>query len=263
MKGSLFLRIISVVTRFVIPSIAFICLSSCNGRNGKLERRKIGAYTVEAIYIGDSMANCTAKYFDQDKLVSTCEYVNGVKHGVGLNYYFNGSIADSLHYKYGKLDGVSISFDKSGQKRLKKFYFNEIEVGEKTFYKNGKIEEYTFSDFNKNFLAQCMYDSNGKVKEMNFSNAPNYLEDIVDNRRVISLILYFPNPPKLSVTYKLGLTNEKHETRDEIFLNSNRLILDTILSYPDKGWHYFIGVKIQNADSTINKVIMQDMEVTK
>lgn len=89
----------------------------------------------------DSINVVVKKRFDKfDKLKSDVEIVNGVKHGVAHNYYDNGTIHSTIHYKNGLKHGLSCWFYENGKTyRETPFVLGKKHGWVKKFYSNGKL----------------------------------------------------------------------------------------------------------------------------
>ena len=144
---------------------------------------------------------------------------------------------------------------------LSQYSYYGLGVGDRLYFKFGKLFSYNFSDFNQNNLIDCDYDTSEKCKLRKYK-AYAILTSRINGQSdsALGVFLLFPKPPKLKITQTLGLKNAKDETISKCLIPDNRLFLDTILSYPDRGCHYFISTHIEDLKDSIDKVIIQMLE---
>jgi hypothetical protein len=236
---------------------------SCNTKNNKAKRVKSGKYTIEAKFINDTIIDGKAIYYDStNTLSSIVSYNMGLKSGPTVNFYPNGIVSDSLYYSNGVLNGGAFMFDSAGNLMRVKYSYYGLPVGHYYVFESGKIIKYYFSDFEKNDLVVCKYDSSGRCRLNKFNLNPVLSEAIgTDRVNVLSLFLYLPSPPGLNAVYKIGLENEQRETKNERVIGQDRIFLDTVLSYPEKGWHYFVSTHLESQKDSINKIFFNELRL--
>jgi|SRR6185312_8937841 len=239
-----------------IFSAAVLFSSGCKDTTYK--RKKIGADIVEAKFIKDSLIDGEAKFYDLDgKINSKANYTMGIKNGVALTYYGNGKTKDSSNYTNNLLNGNVFIFDKNGSLVSRTTYYYGLNVGDNFLYYHNNIYEYSFDDFVHKELLKCKYDSVGNCKYLFFDVRPvitTVYSSITDSAN--SFFLFFPHPPDFVISYNMGLINDKGVKEKEFVLNSDRIFVDTVFTFPPQGWKYFISIDYKSIsnDSLINVV---------
>jgi hypothetical protein len=247
----------------IVSLLTFVIVLSCvNNQRSKPDKRSIGKDIIEATFIDDSIADGIAKYYNNSgKVITIVNIKNGVKEGAAINYFQNGVVKDSMFFSHGKLHGIAYGYDSLGSLLFKKSYYYGVPLGHQFYYKSGNLSEYFYSDFNRNDLISCEYDSLARIRLRTFSAVPIFTKGLDEQRNpALNLFLYFPKPPDLTVVYKIGLANDKQETKDEHILQDNRLFLDTVIAYPAKEWHYYISTELKSLKDSIDKTYIQDLK---
>lgn len=144
------------------------------------------------------------------------------------------------------------------------YYFFGISLGPVTFFKNGFINKFYFLDFRGNNLVKCTYNARtGDILTLNsYTTDPNLTYKVSNGKRVIEFSAYLPHPPALDNKHKIGITNKKSE--DEILFDikdNNQFLFDTLLPIPKEGFNYYISSDVKNADSSIFKVFIEEVEI--
>lgn len=237
-----------------------IYLIGCNSKYPKIERRSFGEYSIEAIFKDSGIIDGIAKYFDKkNNLIRIVTYKNGIINGAVLNYYSNGLLRDSMNFSEGLKNGYAYHYDSTGHLFSIENHYYGNKVGGQYFYTLNGLYRYFFSDFNKNDLVRCDYDSLRKCKLTYFNDHPIRSNVLLEGKPGINFLIYFPKPPHLSITYSIGLSNVKHETKNITELHDNdRLFLDTALVLPEKGWYYSISCHVENIKDSINEIFIDD-----
>ncbi|MGH2647226.1 MAG: toxin-antitoxin system YwqK family antitoxin [Ginsengibacter sp.] len=238
--------------------LILFCTLILSCKNDSYINKKIGNYVVKAKFIHDTLIDGEATYYNLDgKIVAKANYLMGKLNGDSITYYDNSKIQDSIKYSNGLLDCHAYQFDSTGYLQSIRTFYYGLAVGEAIDFYKGKIYEYSFTDFDKKELINCKYNSKGSCKYFFFNPKP-LLKNVYSatNDSAINFFLYFPHPPDFDITYNFKLINSKTNEESKIFLNSNRLFIDTILTTPKNGYKYFLSIDYKNisTDSTINVV---------
>lgn len=231
--------------------------SGCLEKSKPVTKVLNGDTLITAAYIKGKLEGEVA-YSIGDKVISRFNYKNGLKSGVAVHYYLNNGIKDSAFYLNDKQNGDCFIFDTSGKLQLKYHYLDGTLIGPMFEYKNGVLNKYGFISFDKEQIINSKYDTAGNwiQSEGQFNTAKSYK---LLKEGYTGLFIYFPSPPGLDFRYSFGLFNEKTKEIKKISdLESDRVFLDTLLSKPEIGWHYYVSV--QYLDSVANKVY-QKMKV--
>ena len=133
--------------KILLPFLCLLILSSCSNevRNDQLVSREgvIFEYGSVTPFSGTSM------YYENDQLVGTMVYINGIPNGLGEQYYENGQLKSKGIYKNGKIDGLYEKYEPNGQLWFKENYKDGVHHGltenysehglmSRQNYKNGK-----------------------------------------------------------------------------------------------------------------------------
>lgn len=236
-----------------VISCIFLFLS-CKEKS--IEKRRIGDDIVEAKFIKDGEIDGKATYYsDSGILKAYYTFKNGIKNGSAVIYYENGRIKDSMNYSDNLHNGKAYKFDVNGQLLFTTTYYYGIDVGDHTFFKNGKNYDYHFNNFDQKQIVYSRYNSMGNCDSLVFNAYPLITNGLLEKQiPAIKMFIYFPHPPDFEVIYKIGYIKNHQTKRGEVALNSNRLFLDTTLEIPEKDTNYFLSVeyKSKSHDSTVS-----------
>lgn len=245
---------------FVALVGAFI-LINCNDTKKRVERRQMNGYTIEAHFKDDSIVEGVAKFYQKDgRLVSITNYSDGKKDGVAMNYHSNGERSDSMNFSCGFKNGFQYRYDSLGQLYSIGFEYFDLRMGPQVFLDKGIVNRYFYLDFNKEDLIGCSYDSLGQITEVNFFlTKPKITQVEVDDRKMVELFFYLPNPPNAQITYDVGVTNGGHEDRRLFSVNKSSIIFDTILPRSEEGQYYYVSAHIKNVSGSVNKLFIEEV----
>lgn len=240
---------------FLITTIFIILFVGCDIDKRKPERRTFKNYTVEATYLDSNLIDGRAKYFDKGgNLIYIENYVQGKKEGYATSYYPNQKLKDSMFFSNGLKNGFSYRFDPAGKLIRKSFNYYGLTVGDQFYRASDRKNVYFFLDFDKNVLIRCEYDSVGKSQLLHFDVNPKVSTVFNGNDSAYNLLIYFPNPPELSMKFMMGIKNETNKTKNEKELFNERLFLDTVVMKPKKGWYPYVSVHVENLEDSINQI---------
>lgn len=234
--------------------LVIIFVTSCNGKSGKTERKRIGDKFIETTFINDTTYQGLTKYYSlSNVLESEIEFKNGIKNGYAKNYYSNGDIHDSMTFVNGLAHGYHFVFDSTSNLDYKDFFYNGRKVGGLFFYRNGFINEYDFVSFDEDLLYKAMYDNKESVMEFGgqIINMHTSLR-LVDNKPENILFLYILNPPNITVKYSIGIFDSIQQRKESIksISQTDNMFVEIILPQIRKRASYF--VQADYADS-LNK----------
>jgi hypothetical protein len=68
-----------------------------------------------------------------------------------------------------------------------------------------------------------------------------------------------PILPHAIQTYSIGLTNKDHITKELTNITGHEFLIDTLLTYPPSGWHYYVGCNLKANKDSINKFYIEEM----
>ncbi len=102
-------------------------------------------------------------YYKSGKVLSTAEYINGIKNGVEKFFYEDGKLGSIANFVNGKVDGKLKSYYHNGNPKITADYkAGKVDGIVKTYYENGKIKSYQKYKMNK-LIYSKEYDEKGKV----------------------------------------------------------------------------------------------------
>lgn len=239
-----------------------IILIGCTFNQKKITKKRVGDFMVEAEFFNDSIVNGNAKFYTLDgRMFSQQNFINGLKNGAAVYFDQKGKKVDSSNYKNDLLNGFRFSYDNHGNIIYIDYFYNGMNVGPVIYKDKTVTKKFYFIDFNKNNLVNCVYDSFGNITSVNsYSNNPSFANKIYRGKKMIDFFAYLPQPPGLQIKFSIGITNAKNE--DEILFeikNKNKIFFDSILPVPKDGYYYFILSHLINYDSSINKVMIEEV----
>lgn len=234
----------------------------CKNGQQKIERRKIGNYFVESIFINDSVYHGTTKFFSlKGELESKIHFINGTKDGIAINYHKNGNIHDSSFYVNGLKNGDHFVFDSSGELIYQDFYVSGHRLGGHVLYKKQKVYQYIFSNFEKKNIYSCIYDSIG-VKQFSgdILNTTIYTTNI-NNTPCYGLFVYLIYPPNIFVKYTLGIEDTVRKIKKDLqVFSKDRIFIDTVLEIPRKSEQYFVSAEYNDTVNKFHKIYVDKLE---
>lgn len=244
-----------------------LILTGCNHSNENQTNysKKVikGNGFVEAFFINDSIIEGEASYYDEmGQLERKTMFKKGKKEGVALEYYSNGQVRDSVNYCYDLKNGPHYVFDSLKKFVYQDYYFFGKLIGGKTRFKNGFVDNFTFSNFENTTLFYCTYDSIGSINRFGGEVINAYpFSSKLNGFQAIGVFSYLIYPPTVNVTYSLGITNEKNGDQKEIMsLDRETPFIDTVLPSLNHNWNYYISA---NYNDSLNKFHKYFMTVLK
>lgn len=235
--------------------VIFILLSSCQSKVTKVSKVINGQLIVAEYKMGK--LHGTVMYYDLNgNLRSTCHYVDGIKEGLAINYYYSGKVKDSVTYRDNEKMGEYSLYDERGNLTYKSYYIAGTSVGPQFNFSNGIIKEYGFKNFEKSSIFYCEYDSLGEVKMFggDFPNAFSY-GSTLNNIKYKGIFIYLPNPPGLGLSFGVGIYNTNTKSTKELFkVNSKKIFFDTLLPLTDSGDYYYVsGRFLDSVKNVVNE----------
>ena len=90
--------------------------------------------------VGNKQSGSHCMYHNSNgRLSQVIPYANGLRHGLGINYYDNGYKSSETPYRNGKKHGQQLSWYRNGNLKSKLSWENGKQRGEyRTWYKNGR-----------------------------------------------------------------------------------------------------------------------------
>jgi hypothetical protein len=236
----------------------------CKNQIANIEKRQIDGYTIVAHFDKDVIEG-EANFFDKNGVLShVSNYSNGVKNGVSVSFYSTGMTKDSAQFQGGLQNGFEYSYDENGEKVATSFFYYGIRIGPEVFFKHNKVSDFYFTDFNKEDLIECRYDSAGKITDISLYNIKLRTQDVLGNQaKMTNVFFYLPHPPGTILECNIGVANDKKQ--DQILFNvpDSKIFVDTLLPRLENGMHYFVSTKIINSDSSIHKVFIEEVKETR
>jgi hypothetical protein len=199
--------------------------------NEKHRKIRIGNVTIEGNISRDTILNGLITYYNNDIVVSKANFTNGVKSGDSINYYLNGSKKNVISFFYGKKTGRTYEFDSASGNPIYQgfYYFGRLMGPNYWYYRDGKIKQYDFSDFEGKSIFYASYDSNGNVSGSSDQNQffPMHIAHVdADNKTQSFLFIYNLQPPHFLFSYKVCIED------------SLRKIIETIDSVPKQNIYF-------------------------
>ncbi len=168
-----------------------------------------GNKTSEGYYNKDGQENgVTTSYFNDGKISSTANYINGELNGDKTVYYHNGVINDKLNYKNGKGDGYYIDWYENNKKSYEGWMVDGDKQG--PFYDYNTLGDLTsviyYKDGDEDGYAEYYYP-NGK-KDYEELNEVGWLKHITQFDST-GKIMEDVDLPKGSVDFEFKYSNGK------------------------------------------------------
>ena len=103
--------------------------------------------------------------YDSNKIRSTTEYCNGVKHGLEQAWFSNGKIESIRSYHNGQKVGTHEGWFANGQMMFQYYFENGISTGEhKEWYSNGQLNTKRNYKNGHEFGKQVIYWKSGVLR---------------------------------------------------------------------------------------------------
>ncbi len=109
-------------------------------KDGLFKTSMYGLESIDRTLKNGMLEGLTTYRFREDKVESTCAYVNGKKHGVLKRFAPSGAVKLEMNYVYGESEGKSIWYDDMGNKTAEGFYQKDQYTGKsKVYYPDGSV----------------------------------------------------------------------------------------------------------------------------
>ena len=242
--------------------LVIVFLSSCENRP-KIEVHKYHDYVVSGLF-EHGMPEGEIKYFSTDgHLLNKILYKNGIKSGLAISYFLNGRPSNVGNYTYNLRNGQWDIFDSLGSKIFSTFYLNDFNYGPQLYYdKESALQKFDFLSFNKYLLARCYYSQGGTVDSLSrFKMGFNMIDNIGLEKNEYNIFAYLPQIPGLHQTFSLGIIDSLKREKQICIIQGKNFLLDTLVSIPPKGSHYYLSCLIQNNNMSLNKAFMEEFFV--
>jgi len=231
--------------QFHIVFVCCIMIASCDQNEKKLvkEYYQSGKLKKSGWYLHSKIPVDTIFYYFEDGNTERIEVRNdsGQLNGITRLYHANGLISKEIPYLNNSVKGFINSYSEKGQLASRLFYLNTRQIGDGYWYvPSGKINQYGFNGFGKDYRNFIKYDENGKILE---KIAPIIFMDSIstyvttdENMYAVSLLL--SNPPNCRTSVLINYLSQ-----DSIIK-----LQDSVISQP----YYF---KKEKFSSDIDRVM--------
>lgn len=189
----------------------------------------------------------------------------GKPEGIAQLYFENGRLKSKKNYVNGLVQGISSIYDSLGNLDTKAFWYNNKMVGDFYEFRNNILSQYRFSDFQKRLANIIDYDSTGRVeKEINLVPFIDSVKLTTNEKDVdtCSVLVVISNPVnksnKIIVEYlnhsknKIGIDstqegNERVFYKERIFKANELGYIEVIgKQYDSTTRKYFVYKNIHN-----------------
>jgi len=247
--------------KYFLIVLTIFCLS-CTNRN-TVKRIKVNNYFVEGNFINGNTIDGNAKYYDSvGVLYNITTYDKGIKSGISIDYYPNGTVSDSVSFFCGKETGYWNRYDSIGSRVYANFYYCGLPYGPELLFKRNKLIHYYFTDFDRNTIVRCNYDSLGQIDSIGEFKMMFTLKSLErDSLKQLNMFAYLPVLPHTEQAFSIGLTNKSNVNKELFPIVGRRddFFIDTILAVPPRGWYYYLACNIRANNGAINKYYIEEM----
>jgi hypothetical protein len=200
--------------------------------------------------------NDTVRYYDlQNELIQKSYFANGKKEGKSFGYYRDGKLMTVCNYDNGLKNGYNSYYDQFGNCYYRDFYYYDLVVGPVSLFENdGNPKLYYFINLQNETLLKIDYRDWGGIKDV-YSSCINftYHMERVGTTHELAVLLYLMNPPRFSFEYSIL---KKKATSDHDFtlvmrISNNFPFKNVLLSAIDTSEQYTVGLQIY--DSLLHK----------
>jgi len=177
-------------------------IAGCDQNEKKLvkEYYQSGKLKKSGWYLNAKIPVDTIFYYFENGNTERIEVRNdsGQLKGLTRLYHDNGLISKEIPYLNNSVKGFINSFSAKGQLASRLFYLNTRQIGDGYWYApSGKIIQYGFNGFGKDYRNFIKYDENGKILE---KIAPIIFMDSIStyfttDEKVYDVSLLLSNPP--------------------------------------------------------------------
>jgi len=226
-----------------------------------VKKVKVGSSYVEAHFVDSMTIDGLAKYYDSaGGLSNVVTYRMGKREGVSINYYPNKMIRDSVQYISDKESGYWMHYDEKGNLIYGNFFYYGLQFGPELVFENNRLKKFLFSDFNRRVIIESDYSTPGRIDTGFFFNMQFALKTVVfEDKPVFNLFGYLPAIPRTKSSFSIGLTNDAHQDKELTPITGHDFIIDTLLSLPPHGWHYYISCRLKANKDSIDKVYIEEI----
>ena len=235
--------------------IIFIQLSCSNHRT--IRTIKEGSFVVKANYIDSLRDGPTMVYNDSNRLLSVTNYKNGTREGISKHFFHNGIVADSVQYKCDREYGFFTHFNQDGTIRHVNYSYFGLDYGPDLWYVKSVLKTFSFSDFGKEVIAKAIYKDNGELDSIIMFNPSVSMQSMERNGKpMLRLFALLPHIPDANQSYSIGLEASDNSIRKLADVQGRDFFIDTIMTAPPAGFHYYLGCNLKAKHDSINKFFM-------
>lgn len=234
---------------------------SCTDKH-EMKKIKIGNYFVKANFIDNNNKIVDGKAYFYDSLgnlYNVSMYDKGMRAGISINYYPNRVVSDSIQFICDKEHGYRRFYDTNGFSEYTSYYYFGLRFGPELIYKNNRLTKLLFRDFDRNIIAECNYDSIGRIDSIaEFKMEINIVEKLLNGKPVINLFGYLPKFPTTVQSFSIGLTNSDNKDKKLYSVQGHDFFIDTLLPLPPSGWFYYLACNLKANNNSIDRFYIEE-----
>jgi antitoxin component YwqK of YwqJK toxin-antitoxin module len=240
---------------FTALFIIFIQFSCSNHRT--IKNVKDGSFIVKANYMDSLRDGPAMVYNDSNELLSITNYKNGSREGISKHFFHNGLVADSVQYKGDREYGFFTHFNQDGTIRHTNYRYFGLDYGPDLWYDNSVLKTFSFIDFGKEVIAKAIYRDNGELDSIIMFNPSVSMQSVERNGKpMLRLFALLPQIPKANQLYSIGLEASSNSVTKLADVQGKDFFIDTIMTAPPAGFHYYLGCNFRAKHDSINKFYM-------
>lgn len=169
--------------------------------------------------------------FQNGKIVSKGNFIDGLRNGWVIQYFNNGQIKNKLYYENDKPGGIEYDYFENGELKYKATWKNGKRFGDGyQFYKNGKIRLYAaFDSISNSDFYECNFDTLGgflkqrgtlisreiySIKEKNGIKNKVILKNSQSYRGIDDFYIVIATPPMLQRKLLVSTNGKKNTPQD-------------------------------------------------
>jgi hypothetical protein len=240
---------------YILPTFfALFILYSCTNHM-RIKTFREGSYTVKATYVDSARNGPTWLYDSLGRLMRVSNFKDGSLNGTTIHYYPNGAVSDSVEYKCDKKYGYLWKYNKDGSLHEISYWYFDLQYGPYLAYqKDNILKTFSFVDFGKNTIAVSYYNTHGNLDSIEPLTLIVFEDTIErDDRPMLRLFAYLPKIPLTHQSYSIGLVGDSKKINKVSDVEGNNFFIDTVLSMPPKGYHYYLGCNLKAYENSKNE----------
>jgi len=199
--------------KFLFIINLFFLFSCSNKNHEKFVRIKDSkGIVLKGKVFADSLFDGKVKYYDiLNNYLGYSTYKYGKKEGVEVSYFKNGKISDSSFYHNNMRNGFGFKYNENGKLSYKSYYLNDRPFGHLYEYDTmGNVTHYYFINFERKIIFETFKEDSIEYCKGEQIQA-NVFSESTSNNQIDHLFLYLFSSPFSKRHYEVAILDSNNK----------------------------------------------------